>query len=198
MSATGVDVDPRIQRSRAKLLAAATELLVHDGIRAVTVDAVAERSGVAKSTLYRHWSSSRELLLDVLGANVPEPEPIDLAVGFGAALRAWVERSAVALHEPDWPRTLVALLELGNHAPDVAELLRENFEVQLATLATILELGAAEGRLRSGLDARQVSYTLLGPLVLAAVNGDGDRVAELADDVLAGFLKSHAAPRVRR
>ncbi|MDO9175716.1 MAG: helix-turn-helix domain-containing protein, partial [Actinomycetota bacterium] len=62
-------------RSRACLLAAATELLVETGVRGVTVDAVAERSGVAKSTLYRHWGSVQELLVDVMRANVPEPEP---------------------------------------------------------------------------------------------------------------------------
>ena len=48
----------------------------------------AERSGVAKSTLYRHWSSVPELLIDVMRANVPPPVSIDLGAGFEAALRS--------------------------------------------------------------------------------------------------------------
>jgi AcrR family transcriptional regulator len=200
MAATASDdprdeVDPRVTRSRTRLLAAATELLVDDGIRAVTVEAVAERSGVAKSTLYRHWGSARELLLDVLCANMPEPATVDLAGGFDAALRAWMDRSVSSLQAPDWPRTLVALLELGNHAPEMAELLTTNFETQLSELRLILELGAAEGAVPDGLDPRQVTYTLAGPLVLAAVSGDGDRVAALADAVLTTFLASHRPDR---
>ena len=55
-------MDPRVARSRASLLEAATDLLVDGGPRAVTVDAVSERSGVAKSTLYRHFPSRDDLV----------------------------------------------------------------------------------------------------------------------------------------
>jgi hypothetical protein len=73
----------------------------------------------------------------------------------------------------------------------MADLLRSNFEVQLSALRSILELGAAEGKLPAGLDPRQVTYTLAGPLVLAAVSRDADGVAALADYVLETFLASY-------
>lgn len=178
-------------RSRACLLAAATELLVETGVRGVTVDAVAERSGVAKSTLYRHWSSVQELLVDVMRANVPEPEPVDLSRGFDVALRWWIDRAVVALSAPDWARTLPALLELRTHSPEMAELLAADFDDKLTTVASILHLGAEEGRLPAGLDPRQITHTLIGPLVLATLNGDVDRMPELADFVLDRFLVSY-------
>ncbi|MGD9705755.1 MAG: TetR/AcrR family transcriptional regulator [Acidimicrobiia bacterium] len=186
--------DPRVARSRTRLLAAATALLIEGGPRGVTVDAVAERSGVAKSTLYRHWSSVNELLIDVMRANVPESMQVDLDAGFEAALRRWIEQAVTTLSAPDWARILPVLLELRSQSPEMAELLAADFDDKLATVASILELGAAEGRLPAGLDARLVTETLIGPLVLAALSGDEARVAELtelAEYVVDRFLTSY-------
>ena len=48
-------------------------LVVVGGLPAVTVEAVSSRSGVAKTTIYRHWSSREDLLADVLSSALPEP-----------------------------------------------------------------------------------------------------------------------------
>ena len=192
---SAADLDPRIARSRARMLTAATELLVEAGVRGVTADAVAERSGVAKSTLYRHWSSVPELLVDVMRANVPEPAPADLHGGFEAALRWWMDRAIAALAAPDWARILPALLELRTHSPEMAQLLAADFDNNLTTVASILELGAAEGRVPAGLDPRRVTHTLIGPLVLATLNGDQDQLAELADYVVERFIASYDTSR---
>ncbi|MCU1503423.1 MAG: putative TetR family transcriptional regulator, partial [Ilumatobacteraceae bacterium] len=117
------------------MLAAATELLVEAGVRGVTADAVAERSGVAKSTLYRHWSSVPELLLDVMRSNVPPQMPVDPHAGFEAALRWWMDRAIAALSAPDWARSLPALLELRTHSPEMAGLLAADFANHLTTVA---------------------------------------------------------------
>ncbi len=186
--------NPRVARSRAKMIAAATELLVEDGVRGVTVDAVVERSGVAKSTLYRHWNSSRDLLIDVLRANVPRPVQVDLSAGSEAALHAWISSAVASLSAPDWARTLPALLELRAHAPEMADVLAADFTEQVVTVASILEVGADEGRLPVGLDAREVTYTLIGPLVLATLNGDEQRLDELATFVVDRFFASYHHP----
>ncbi len=58
--------DPRMARTRARALEATLELAAESGLHACTFDAVSERSGVARSTLYRHWSSQSELVMDAL------------------------------------------------------------------------------------------------------------------------------------
>lgn len=177
------------------MLTAATELLVECGLRGVTVDAVAERSGVAKSTLYRHWPSMNELMIDVVRANVPEQEPVDLSGGFEPALRSWMHASIVALSAPDWARTLPALLELRTHSIEMAEVLAADMQTTLAVVASILDLGVAEGRVPAGLDPHHVTRTLVGPLVLASLAGDED-LAELADYALDRFFASYATAAV--
>jgi AcrR family transcriptional regulator len=54
--------DPRLARTRARALAAAYDLLLEVGFGLVTMDGVSARSGVAKSTLYRHWPTRDDLL----------------------------------------------------------------------------------------------------------------------------------------
>ena len=190
---TGIETDPRVARSRTRMLTAATELMVEGGVRAVTVDAVAERSGVAKSTLYRHWASVHELLVDVMRANVPDTSPLDPSLGFEAAVRWWVGHAVDALSAPDWARTLPALLELRNHSAEMAALLASDFDEKLVTVSAILDLGVAEGRVPTGLAARQVMNTLVGPLVLATLNGEDDQLPALADYVAERFLASYGS-----
>ncbi len=61
----------RVARSRALVTDAVIDLIVEGGLSAVTVDAVVARSGVAKTTVYRHWASREALLADVLASALP-------------------------------------------------------------------------------------------------------------------------------
>lgn len=186
--------DPRVARSRAKMLAAATELLVESGPRTVTADAVCDRSGVAKSTLYRHWSSINELLLDVMRCNVPEAAHIDLAAGFEPALRTWVTQVIATLSDPEWARILPALIELRRHTPEMSAVFDADFAEKLERMAEILQVGAREGRLPAGLDPALVNSTLVGPAVLTALTEPGANVAPVAEFALERFLASYPAP----
>lgn len=68
---------PLSSAARQKAIDAGAELLAEAGIEGFTVDEVARRSGVAKTTLYRHWSSGNELLMAALDCHVeriPSPD----------------------------------------------------------------------------------------------------------------------------
>jgi AcrR family transcriptional regulator len=73
--------DPRLDRSRTAILTAAVALLSEGGVRQVTVDAVTARSGVARSTLYRHFPNNTELLAAAFQELLPplRVPPPDLA-----------------------------------------------------------------------------------------------------------------------
>jgi AcrR family transcriptional regulator len=56
--------DPRVTRTRARVLHAAYQVLTEVGFERATIDLLSERSGVARSTLYRHWHSREAILRD--------------------------------------------------------------------------------------------------------------------------------------
>lgn len=186
------EADPRVLRSRAKLLTAATELLVEAGPRSVTVDAVAERSGVAKSTLYRQWSSRNELLVDVLRCHVVALEEPDADLDFESALRALLHSVADAMSAPEAARVMPALLTLQVQIPELAELVVDDRRCKVDVVAAVLDRGVREGRLPANLDAERAAQVLIGPLMVAAIFGGGNHdVHELADHVVERFVRSY-------
>ena len=65
MAATSSKPDRRSERSKQAILDATRELLAEEGgVKALTIEAVAARSGVAKTTIYRRWRDKWELALD--------------------------------------------------------------------------------------------------------------------------------------
>jgi AcrR family transcriptional regulator len=57
---------PHDAKARDRILAAAYDLFSRQGIRAVGIDAIIEQSGVARMTLYRHFTSKEQLVLAFL------------------------------------------------------------------------------------------------------------------------------------
>lgn len=189
-------ISPRVARSRERILRAATELLVEFGPRAVTVDAVSEASGVAKSTLYRHWPSRNDLLVDVVRSNIPDIEPPDLGAGFASALRQLVGSAADAFGDPNWSRIFAAITSLRLSMPELESFLQSDTAAKKVTLTEILDLGVAEGVLPGPLDVDDAANMLVGPLVFAAVAGGDEarspeRLSRLADHVVERFIESY-------
>lgn len=183
--------DPRVARSRARLLAAATDLLVEAGPTALTVDNVAERSGVAKSTLYRHWPSRTALMVDVLRSHMPCAPPIDPAARFETCLRTYVEAMADSMADPEWARMLPAMFALKSELPEIDRLTDDDRDEKLAQLTELLDRGVAEGALPEGLDPHAVAACLIGPMVMCALLGEPERTHAAGTFALERFLSSY-------
>ena len=185
----------RVARSREKLVRAATDLLVEAGPRGVTVDAVAERSGVAKSTLYRQWASRDDMLVDVVRCNVPDSDPPDLSLGCTEALRGYIASIAATLADPEWSRIVPALMSLRATMPELAAVVDGDRDDKAHVMQSILDLGVEEGLLSPPVDAEESMILLLGPLVFASITGQNERLASVADQVVDRFIASADSAR---
>jgi AcrR family transcriptional regulator len=184
-----MSVDPRVARSRAAVLTAATELLVRGGPSAVTVDAVVAESGVAKTTIYRHWTSRDELLVAVFESLIPDvPEP-DRDLDFEDALRTTLHATAALTRDPEWRRTLPSLMMLKNHVAAIADIEQSLRDRESAVVIEILRRGVDDGRVRPGFDPERVLAVLFGPVLFAALTDleiDDAFIDEIVDRFLAG------------
>lgn len=191
---TGSSSNARVARSRARIIEASIDLIVESGANAVTVDAIAERSGVAKSTLYRHWRSIDDLLLDVFRSAMPPPFEPDPDASFEDALRQQIAAVAESLADPQYVRLVPDLMALRQQYPDFGELADRDRAQKEATLAAILETGAAQGRVPADLDIRTVVAVLLGPMITCALFGEPERVSQVGTFALERFLDSYHSP----
>ena len=85
---------PRSEKARKAIMDAAAELLLARGLSAVSMDAVAERAGVSKATIYRWWPTKESLALDALYTEwaAVQPGPRDTGTLRGdllSLLRPW-------------------------------------------------------------------------------------------------------------
>jgi AcrR family transcriptional regulator len=112
---------PRSETAHKAVLAAAAELLLDRGLPGVSMDAVAERAGVSKATIYRWWPTKETLALDMLynewtKVTPQQYESGSLRLDLLALLHAW---SRLASGRP-YGRVVAALLMEGQTDPAFA------------------------------------------------------------------------------
>lgn len=117
---------PRSQQAHKAILAAAAELLLARGLSAVRMDAVAERAGVSKATIYRWWPTKEALALDALYAEWAEARPSPRATGslrgdLLSLLRPWARLAA----SRPYGRVIAALLTEAHSDPVFADEYRQ-------------------------------------------------------------------------
>lgn len=186
-------VDPRVRRTRAAVLDVAVELLVESGAAAVTIESVVQRSGVARSTIYRHWARRVDLVADAFTQLMPPLPPVPAGGDLPSRLRAVLSVLAEQIADERYAAFVPAVLASTARDPELAGF-RDTFtEAQRAPLATILEAGVRAGELTAELDIDGAVSQLVGPLlfrrvVLAQPIGSAD-----ADRTVAMFLRGVTA-----
>jgi AcrR family transcriptional regulator len=119
---------PRSEKARLAILEAAAELLLERGLPAVSMDAVAERAGVSKATIYRWWRTKETLALDALYNEWAAVQPPVRSTGslrgdLLALLRPWVR---LAGSRP-YGRVISALLTEAQTDPEFGAVYRSRF-----------------------------------------------------------------------
>jgi TetR/AcrR family transcriptional regulator, regulator of autoinduction and epiphytic fitness len=159
------DQDPRIERSRRVILEAALEELGEVGYGALTIESVAARAGVGKSTIYRHWSGKLALVEDAFRtlkaqALVPASGTVrERVVGF-------LEQMATLVEESTYSACMPALIEAAERDPQVRAFHCEFSGGRLAVLVDVLKEAIASGELPKDTDAQLLADALVGPIVM--------------------------------
>src|SRR5215469_10245449 len=116
------DVDARVRHSKEVVVATTYQVLSEEGLAGVTVDAVARRSGVAKTTIYRHWPSREALLLDACARMGPHFDIPD-AGSLSSDLRALAQRVVEQLLSGSYAVILLSLMDAAERNRELAALL---------------------------------------------------------------------------
>lgn len=180
--------DPRAVRSHERVLAAARELFLEQGVAGLTHLELARRSGVGRKTIYRHWPTTDELIHDTLdSANFPQASRIgDLRTDLVAHLEALRHALTVG------PLAFV-IHSLGAQAaikPELAAVRDRLTKQGCAPVREILREAAERNQLDRGIDIEHAAAQLEGPLFYRSLvlNEPTPEAAitELVDQFLAG------------
>ena len=166
LSASGTaDQDPRVERSRRVILEAVLEELGQVGYGPLTIEAVAARAGVGKSTIYRHWPGKLALVEDAfrtLKAPVVVPDTGSLRDRLVSVL----QQMAVLIEQSTYSACMPALIDAAERDPQVREFhCRFSAEKREALLA-VLRDAVASGELPPTADPELLVDALTGAIII--------------------------------
>jgi AcrR family transcriptional regulator len=192
MESTSREVDPRVERSRARVLDAVAALLIEKGVEAVTVEAVMERSGVARATVYRHWPTRQALVLAGLQHVLPSPgpEPLPGSGSLSQRLTRYLAELARQLVVEPWVHAVPALLDAARRQSEIAQATARFVEERQAPLRRMLQEAVQDGSL-AGLDVEVALAQLLGPLVYRRLITSEPLGQEFCAQIVADLLRNH-------
>jgi AcrR family transcriptional regulator len=156
---------PRRAEARDTILDATLELLAERGFHATTMDAIAERAGVGKNTIYRRWPTKDDLVIDAV---LYFTAVLELRTGpdddIYASLLDYTQRVERLFEESFVNRLIPSLLGELQRDPAFAHAYAERVVKPLrAPVVALLELARERGELRPDVDPDQVADLLVGP-----------------------------------
>jgi AcrR family transcriptional regulator len=184
---SGDFVDARVQRSKAAVLAQTYELLSAGGIGGVSIDEVSRRSGVSKTTIYRHWPSRAALLVEAC-STIGSAPPVPDTGSFGGDLVALTEALAEQLRSARWAAVLPSIVDAAEREPDLAGLHADLHARLMAPFGVVTERARTRGELAADRGPADVTAAVAGPLFsrrwFSREPLDATFVARVAEDAL--------------
>ena len=166
-----------------------------------SVDDVAARAGVHKTTVYRRWKTKPVLVAAAIehlaAGEVVAPETDDAL----ADLEALAVMVAESIRRPSSLAAMRALLSAAAEDADLLPVAREFFEDRYTIAIGVIERAQAQGRLAEGLDARLTWEAIANPLHIRAILGvpaDDDTARRLVALVVAGAAPGAVSVSRRR
>ncbi|RZU20435.1 TetR family transcriptional regulator [Kribbella rubisoli] len=152
----------RTARVRSDVLAAVEAELAEHGYDGLTIDAVAARSGVHRTTVYRRWKTVAGLLVDLLQAGADDSwEPADTGSLEGDLIAVNREVHAALTARPSVTQAMIAA---SFRTPEAAEALTQFWLDRYERTAIVVRRAVARGEIPASVDAHQLLLTAIGPL----------------------------------
>jgi AcrR family transcriptional regulator len=181
-------IDPRVERSRMVILAAAVDELADVGYGGVTIESVAARAGVGKSTIYRHWPDKLALIADAFETFHVQMVPDVAHRSARESVELLVRHVAQVVVDSTFSRCIPALIEGAERDPRVREFHHGYSAERRRALVDLIAHGIEHGEFREGLDPELATTALLGVIfyrrLMTGEPLDPDSAGEVVELVL--------------
>lgn len=181
---------PLSEEARQKALTAAAAVIAEHGIEGFTVDAVAKASGVAKTTIYRHWDSGNALLLAAIDCMIV-PFPTPNTGSLATDLRSFLEVILPVASDNSMGRAMLGLMAAAASDEELAKLHQAMMRERMTPIVTMLELAVARGEIRPDVDLDLALDFIEGPFFFRKLVKreplDSDQIDQLVSMIVAGL-----------
>jgi len=170
------------------ILQAAVDELARAGYGGVTIEAVAARAGVGKSTIYRHWPDKLALIADAFETFHEKWVPDVSSLPVREALAGLLAHVAEVVADSPFSRCIPALIEGAERDPRVRRFHHRYSAERRAALVELIARGIDEGSVAPAVDPELATAALLGTIfyrrLMTARRFDPAQASELVETVL--------------
>jgi AcrR family transcriptional regulator len=178
---------PMSEEARLKARTAALAVIAESGIAGFTVEAVAKRSGVAKTTIYRNWDTGNDLLIDAIDCMVtsfPTPDTGNLA----GDLRDFLAEVMPLLDDPAMVRTMLGVMAAAADDPELDRIHQELMAERKAPLFQIIARARRRGEIRNDVSDDLALDLIEGPFMVRILMRRGPHDLDRLIDVICAGL----------
>jgi AcrR family transcriptional regulator len=159
-------VDPRIERTRRVVRLAALEELAEAGYGSFTIESVAARCGVARSTIYRHWPDKVTLIADAFDTLNQQPRPATpQPESPRERIRVLLTHLAAAMADSVFARCLPALVDAAARQADLAAFLHAYNERRRGALTAAIRDAVGAGEVSPTVEPELAGLALAGTII---------------------------------
>jgi AcrR family transcriptional regulator len=191
---------PRNPDADRAILQATIGLLSEVGYSTMSIEGVAARSGVAKTTIYRRFDSKLELVLNAMNRSLAIEKIPDTGSLRGDLKAMLMDRGGMMILGGRGAAIIGTLLVEREQNPELLEPFhRLIFEPRQRQLHQIFERAQQRGEISAGADHQFVGASLFGAVVVSALTGqkiDEKTIGRLLDNVLRSIGADQ--PSIRR
>jgi AcrR family transcriptional regulator len=174
----------RSARVREAVLDAAFAELDEHGYSAFSIEAVARRSGVHKTTIYRRWPTREALLVYALDSRSDRDLPVPNTGSVRADLRQFGELVLAKLTSTHGNALLKSLVSAADDSPDVRAKVGKFWRERLDVGVAVVSRGIASGELPHDLDADLLIEAFLAPIYLRVLFSQTPVTPEFLRDLI--------------
>ena len=188
----------RSQRARQAVLDATADLVAEVGVERTTIDEIASRSGVAKTTIYRHFNSKQALVVEAVHACTHIPVVTDTG-SLRDDLISCFSGTTKASYDGRLGDMMLSLMDAAQRDPELGRLVRAQTDQRRRFATEVIERAVSRGDLPAEVDVDLLVTLVAGPLIYTKLvrrqRVTDELVAAVVDSVLSRF-EVNAQPTV--
>jgi len=177
----------RAERVRTSTLGATLELLAERGFAGLTVEGIAARAGVSKATIYRHWPTLPQLVLDAVTSCLEHAEPPDTGSLRGDLVEV-LRRLVRTITSTKVGAVLPALVDGSERDPELADLHGLLSARRREIVKKVLHRGMERGEVRRDLDVDLTAELLAAPFFYRRLVARSPLARDLPERVVDALL----------
>ena len=187
---------PRSDAAREAILKATNDLLEEAGFANLTIEGIATRAGVGKSTIYRWWKNKGTLAIEAFLEDVAPKIAFPHTSNATADLRSQMH-SVARVYRGKTGKVVRELIALGQSDPPTRKLFIEGYLMPRRNVAKeVLQRAIDHGELKKGIDLEIIVDILYGPIFHRMLAGHAPIDDAFVDSLVTSLLEGIAIGEV--